>query len=125
MQHPELQHWLNGPNGDIDSWLNQGLKIGLEYLQLETGIVSKIVDDQYVIRAVRCNLGDIFSPGDHFDLSDTYCAEVVKTNKTVTYIQVGAIPKMVIHPVYKAMQLETYIGSALHDQNGRLCPHEL
>ena len=65
-------------------------------------------------------MGDIFAVGDRFDLSDTYCAAVAKENKTITYIQVGEIPEMVIHPVYKAVQLESYIGSPIHNNNGKV-----
>jgi GAF domain len=72
------------------------------------------------MRQVTSNMGDIFSAGDRFDLCDTYCAAVAKEDKTVTYIQVGIIPEMIIHPVYKAVQLESYIGSPIHDRNGKV-----
>ncbi len=98
----------------------EGLKIGLDILKLETGIISEVNGSDYTIRQVTSKMGDIFSVGDNFDLCETYCAAVVKEGKTITYIQVGIILKMIIHPVYKAVQLESYIGAPIHDHNARV-----
>ena len=98
----------------------EGVKIGLNILDLETGIISEVKGANYTIHQVTSSLGDIFTAGDRFDLSDTYCAAVVEKDKTVTYIQVGIIPEMVIHPVYKAVQLESYIGSPIHNSDGKV-----
>jgi len=124
MSKQPLQQWLNTPNDqasqNINNWMLEGIKIGMGMLNIETGIISKIDGTDYIIRQVSSTMGDIFSPGDKFELCDTYCAAVSKQDKTVTYIQVGAIPEMLIHPVYKAVQLESYIGSPIHDRSGNV-----
>ncbi len=125
MPDAQLQQWLNQTPSthtpeDIDAWLLQGLQTGCKLLNLETGIVSRIEGDEYIIRQTWSSLGDIFSPGDAFELNNTYCEAVARRNKTVTYIQVGAIPEMRLHPVYVAVQLESYIGCPLLDPQGKV-----
>jgi len=124
MTNQRLQQWLDTSiekhSPDIKNWMLEGIKIGLDILDLETGIISEVNGADYTIQQVASNLGDIFTAGDRFDLSDTYCAAVVEKDKTITYIQVGIIPEMVIHPVYKAVQLESYIGSPIHDSDGKV-----
>ena len=94
------------------------LKIDLYLLKPDRGIISESNGSYYTIRQVTSKMGYLFSVGDNFDLCDTYCATVVKEDKTISYIQVGIIPKMIIHPVYNAIQLESYIGAPIHDHNG-------
>lgn len=117
MQNEKLQNWLKTTPVNINDWLNEGLRLGVDAFNMHTGIVSEIHDQRYVIKAVFSKLGDVFEPGQEFALSDTYCAAVGKTHKTITYKQVGAVPSMVLHPVYVAVQLESYIGTPLYDQN--------
>jgi len=124
MTNPRLQQWLDTPieniTPDINNWMLEGLKAGLDALDLETGIFSEINGTDYTIRQVNSKMGEIFSAGDKFELCDTYCAAVAKEDKTVTYIQVGIIPEMILHPVYVAVQLESYIGSPIHDNDGKV-----
>ena len=124
MANKRIQLWLDTSidknASNLNDWMLEGLKIGLDTLDLETGIISKINGADYTIQQVTSHLGDIFSAGDRFDLCDTYCAAVANEDKTITYIQVGIIPEMILHPVYKAVQLESYIGSPIHDNNGKV-----
>lgn len=124
MSNKDIQKWLDTPiqktSSDINNWMLEGLKTGLDIFKLETGIISEVKGSDYIIRQVISKMGDIFSVGDSFDLRDTYCAAVVKEDKTITYIQVGIIPEMILHPVYKAIQLESYIGAPIHDNSGRV-----
>lgn len=116
MTDAQLEQWLAQDPDNIDQWLLDGLRIGCELLDLETGIVSQIKGQDYIIHQTHSRLGDIFSPGDAFELENTYCEAVSKGHKTITYIQVGAIPEMRLHPVYVAVQLESYIGSPIFDK---------
>ena len=125
MNHEKFQHWLlNSPEktnpDNINQWMLQGLSLGLEALNLETGIISSIKNRDYVIQHVASTLGDIFHSGDQFELNNTYCEAVTRQNKTITYIQVGTIPEMRLHPVYVAVQLESYIGSPILDPQGQV-----
>ena len=55
-----------------------------------------------------------------FELKNTYCDAVARKQNTVTYIHVGSIPSMLLHPVYTAVQLESYIGTPLFDNRGQV-----
>ena len=113
----KLALWLSSKPSDIDQWLVDGLKAGCEYLGMSTGIVSQISHKQYVIQAVYSTLGDVFTPGISFELQNTYCDAVVREHKPVTYIHVGSIPSMLLHPVYTSVQLESYIGVPLENMD--------
>ncbi len=117
MHNDQLEHWLKTAPENIDDWLEEGLRIGVEAFNMHMGIVSDIQGDRYIIKAVYSKLGDIFTPGQEFELSNTYCAAVSHSHRTITYKQVGAIPSMILHPVYVAVQLESYIGTPLYDLN--------
>ena len=117
MSIEEISNWLKQSPENIDDWLQTGLKLGCDYLGMETGIVSHISDDKYTIEAVYSVMGDIFTPGMEFELSNTYCEAVVKNNEVITYLQVGNIPEMILHPVYVAVQLESYIGLPICNNN--------
>lgn len=81
-------------------------------LGTDFGIISLIVNRDYEILAVESKL-DFIKAGDHFEIQNTYCNQVLETNDTVMYAQVGTIKSMVRHPIYTAMQLEVYIGEPL------------
>ncbi|HEY9052197.1 MAG TPA: GAF domain-containing protein [Gammaproteobacteria bacterium] len=117
MHNDQLENWFNAKPDNINDWLNEGLRIGVDVFNMHTGIVSEIHSQSYLIKAVYSKLGEVFTPGQEFELANTYCAAVSKTHKTITYKQVGAIPTMILHPVYVAVQLESYIGTPLYDKN--------
>lgn len=114
-----LAHWLDSTADDIETWLIEGLKAGCEQFGMKTGIISKVVNNSYIIRAVYSTMGDIFSAGMEFELQNTYCAAVIHQQDFVSYLQVGMIPTMVLHPVYVAVQLESYMGVPLYN-NGKV-----
>jgi hypothetical protein len=115
-----LESWLNSEPSDIDEWLVDGLKAGCEYFSMPTGIVSRVEGENYIIRAVYSTLGDIFVPGMRYELKSTYCDAVMRSHKTVTYIHVGSIASMLLHPVYTSVQLESYIGAPLPGKGGAI-----
>ena len=82
-------------------------------LGTDFAIISKITGWDYEVLAVESKL-DAVNQGDHFVTKDTYCNEVVETDSTVAYDHVGAMQSMVMHPIYTAMQLESYLGVPLH-----------
>lgn len=89
------------------------LKAGIDIFQMETGIVSHIIDDKdYIVKDVISPL-DVFGPGDVFELEGTYCREVHKTEKVIGFPQVGLIEEMKGHPVYQNLKLESYISAPI------------
>lgn len=119
MLSKSLSNWLNSTTDNVDSWMLEGLKAGCEQFDMKTGIISKVIDNRYIIRAVYSDMGDIFSAGMEFELQNTYCESVIKSQDFVSYLQVGKIPTMVLHPVYVAVQLESYLGTPLYN-NGQI-----
>lgn len=110
-----LALWMDSSADDIESWLMDGLKAGCEQFDMKTGIISKVVDNRYIIRAVYSTMGDIFSAGMEFALQNTYCKAVIHNEDFVSYLHVGRIPTMILHPVYVAVQLESYMGVPLYN----------
>ncbi|MGP1373501.1 MAG: GAF domain-containing protein, partial [Almyronema sp.] len=88
------------------------LTTGGAILQMPTGIISQVVDQTYIIRAVQSEL-TFLQPGLEFLLAETYCAAVVRQKRTVTYQHVGAQREMQSHPVYQNLRLEAYLGAPI------------
>lgn len=95
-----------------DQLLATNDKIGMQ-----TAIVSHINRNDYEVEVLACDIGFI-EEGQHFDLSGTYCSEVIRSNGLVMYEHVGSIESMRLHPVYLALQLESYIGMPLQSPDG-------
>jgi len=56
-------------------------------LRTDFAIISFINNQDYEVLAVESKL-DFIKPGDHFEIENTYCNQVLETNDTVTYAQV-------------------------------------
>lgn len=88
------------------------LQEGLSRFGLDIGIVSHIEDNIYVVSYCR-STDDPIPPGTEFELSDTYCTDVVLTDKTRYYKDVALISEMLKHPCYLNTQLRAYIGTPI------------
>lgn len=84
-----------------------------QQLKTDFGIISFINGEDYQVLEVSSDFHTI-QPGDHFVTKDTYCNQVVNSDKPVIYEKVGKIRALILHPIYRAMQLEAYIGVPLH-----------
>lgn len=106
-----LQSVMSDSGLDSDERLTALLERGCETLDLDIGIVSNIVGDDYIVEAVYAP-GTELSVGDVFDLEATYCEEVVASDRVCSFddaIDAGKED----HPAYEAFQLEAYIGVPL------------
>ncbi len=98
---------------DFSALINEYLKTGIDIFNMETGIVSEITDETYTI----C---DVISPfpalekSMQFALNDTYCREVVKTQRTLGIPEVGKLDALRCHPVYQNLNLEAYLSSPIY-----------
>ena len=97
---------------DFDVLFADCLETGCEILGLETGIISQIINQTYLIRSVKSHL-DALAPGLEFALQNTYCATVAKDKQTINYRHVGEIASLQSHPVYQSLKLESYIGTPI------------
>ena len=93
----------------------QILQMGCQRFELDIGILSKITDDSYEVVAVEMNQ-DVtikISPGDIFDLSQTYCEQTILTNKPICIFQAGNNKTWQNHPCYINNQIEGYLGTTV------------
>ena len=96
----------------ISAELMDILSKGSNKFGLNIGIISNIVDDNY--RVFVCNdKSSNIKPGDEFELTHSYCSDVVKEGKTKYYEDVADISEMLKHPCYLNTQLRAYIGTPL------------
>ena len=88
------------------------LATGREIFDLTTGMISKVEDDKYLIRAIDTSELDL-QAGDERALASTYCSAVVETGGTISYDRVGEMPGMGAHPLYEELGIESYIGTPI------------
>lgn len=100
---------MNSPDS-LKERLKGILETGRQYFNMEAAIVSKVTDENYEIVKGITRL-PFFKDGDVFKLSETYCSEVIRTQSTIYYNQVGLIGTMRMHPAYHSLHLESYIGT--------------
>jgi|GEM_PF-1445315 len=92
--------------------LAQALRLGLDHLGLDNGIVSHIEGDRYlVVRQVSPARSGI-EDGAMFHTSQTYCSLALETGDALA---IGQMSKSIYsdQPCYGAFQFETYIGAPL------------
>ncbi|MEO0617188.1 MAG: PAS domain-containing protein [Pseudomonadota bacterium] len=89
----------------------QLLSIGLRYLELDIGIISRVTDGTYVVEHV-VDRNEQLERGTTFILGDTYCTNVVGRGDVVA-IDHAARSEIAGHPCYENFALETYIGVAI------------
>ncbi len=100
------------PPDRVKDGLKDILETGRQYFNMEAAIVSKVTDENYKI-VIGITRLPFFKDGDVFKLSDTYCSEVIRTQSTICYNQVGLIGTMKLHPAYHSLHLESYIGTPI------------
>lgn len=86
------------------------LDIGLNELNLELGIISKVVNNKYTV--IHTNNPDLL--GQEFDLGVTYCGITLSlVSNGIFAVKHFAVSDYLRHPAYKAFKLETYIGAPI------------
>lgn len=116
MSNDAFDKWLHQAPDNHQQWMLDGLKLGLETLGMENAIISEIKNRDYLIKQAISKLGNAFSPGDDFELSNTYCEAVIRQHKTIHFINAGNLAEMRLHPVYQSLQMEAYIGTPIINQ---------
>jgi class 3 adenylate cyclase/CheY-like chemotaxis protein len=112
-------HRLNTTNHqDFEDVFHDYLHTGLEIFDLSTGIISQIEGELYTIYAVVSDVPTLLA-NQQFSLSSTYCEQVVRQQKTVSYTNFGELEEMRNHPAYCNLGLESYIGTPIW-VNGKL-----
>lgn len=102
--------------------LHAALAAGLEMLELDIGIISKVEGDAYTVEHV-ISPGNTIKPGDRFSFKRMYCELTYRENGVVAIERAGT-SKYKAHACYKDFKLESYIGVPLvvaGKNRGTLC----
>jgi PAS domain S-box-containing protein len=87
------------------------LVMGCQYFDMETGILSHVQDDQFIVRDVYSTTG-IPQPGNILPLGQTYCQETLQSKGALSIAHAGS-DKWATHPCYLNTKTEAYLGSAI------------
>ncbi len=87
------------------------LAFGCKQFSLDLGVLSHIQDETYKVVIARLPNHRLVQ-GIQVDLASTYCANVIKINKPLCILKALDTP-WAEHPCYRALQLETYFGTAV------------
>ena len=106
-------HRLNTTHYDsLKELFRDYLKTGCSIFQCKTGIISRVQAQTCTIYAVQ-SATESLSINQKFDLEDTFCAEVVKTKKTIAYNNISADSKLRHHSFSQNLQLECYLSTPI------------
>jgi diguanylate cyclase (GGDEF)-like protein len=89
------------------------LRLGLDRFQLDIGIIARIRDLRYEIRAAVAPPGVELNPGDVFPLGNTYCSLAVNADGPIGFERAGH-STFASHPAYGVFRLEAYLGLPLY-----------
>lgn len=87
------------------------LAVGIEVFDLQLGIVSEIINDQYIVR-YAISPDNSLEAGTVFLLKNTYCVHTLNANKSTSFHHAGE-SHINQHPCYQGFGLESYIGAPL------------
>ena len=108
----QLHRLATTPYRSFDALLADYLATGAEVLRLPNGIVCRIQDDTYTIRAA-VSPGDAIEPGASFPLGDTPCAEVVGEKRTICSHDIPSDPARFDHPAFTRFEIQAYISTPI------------
>lgn len=118
-QTRKLSHILSDVNnvncrrfGNKQEMLQAYLDVGAKHFDFEFAVVTRLDGKKFIVEAAISPESEIY-PGATFDVSATYCHRVFSEKRTVMYSHVGDDPRMVNHPNYQRLKLESYIGTPL------------
>ncbi|HEX9923452.1 MAG TPA: ATP-binding protein, partial [Anaerolineae bacterium] len=99
------------PEQEVDQQFKMALEAGAILLDLDSGIISQIEDDNYTV--IHCYApSDPLQPGQTFELGQTYCDLTFKADQVIGIDHAGQ-SEYSGHPCYRALQLEAYLGVPL------------
>jgi PAS domain S-box-containing protein len=92
------------------------LRAGCHVLHLPVGIISEIEGDTYRILSTSTEMENL-AVGTELHLDDTYCGEIVRRKKTVSYTKIGETPRLRDNHMYQQHKLESFIGAPIFVNN--------
>lgn len=93
---------------DFEQCIHELLLLGRQQLDLEMGVLSCIKGDRYDALFVQLP-NETTLKGLACNLSQTYCREVVQSQKSLSVLKASA-SKWRDHPCYSSLKIESYLG---------------
>ncbi len=81
-------------------------------LFMETGVVSRIVNDRYEIIAV-ISQNQVFVEGESYNFHNTICSQMFDCGATIAIADSSSLPKTTPHPLYLPRTMKAYIGTPI------------
>lgn len=113
----QLHQITSSINKSIDEKIQQLLILGSQLYQLPLAIISEIKGPEYKVLYAHSPNNEI-SPGDIFDVDNTYCTHTLASDKPLAFHHAGE-SSIRNHPCYKGFGLESYIGVPLYVDDKR------
>jgi PAS domain S-box-containing protein len=100
----------------FEDQLREGLKIASQYLDLPTGVLSRVRNNKYrILDFYTEGESTTLKKGLEFDLSETYCDLTLQHDNHLAISNFGD-SEFSDHPCYQQFGLESYISSAYYVQ---------
>ncbi|MEM7207916.1 MAG: GAF domain-containing protein [Pseudomonadota bacterium] len=112
----ELQQLNESKAATFEDAVDQCLPVTKTLLGLDCAILSRVDSatggggQTYTVEHLH-SVDDLILRGDAFPLSNTFCADVIVSGKTVHYHDTALSPDLCAHPAYQALPLESYVGT--------------
>lgn len=94
----------------FETQIEQLLKMGLERFNLDIAILSKIDNNQYVVKHCVVPKDVELTSGVEFGFDTTYCHITCLADGPIALEHIGKHDQYASHPAYEAFGLESYIG---------------
>lgn len=115
----KLYEITNSYDLGFETQVKELLKMGLERFNLDIGILSKIDNNQYVVKYCVAPEDVELISGSNFDFDTTYCHITCSEDAPTALEYIGEHDQYASHPAYEAFGLESYIGMPIK-LNGKL-----
>ncbi|MFD1586128.1 PAS domain S-box protein [Halorientalis brevis] len=113
----QFYHTSTRADVDFEEKVERLLASGREFLDFDVGILSEIDGDDYHVRHVSDETGNI-GVGDTYSLADTYCEVTLQQTQPLGFAS-ASDADLTSHPCYREFELESYLGVPVH-VNGEL-----
>ncbi|NVK56707.1 MAG: response regulator [Alteromonadaceae bacterium] len=97
----------------FDKKVKHLLSLGLQVLDAELGVVSRVVNGFYTVVFVTPNTFDL-QAGRRYELPSTLCSVTIENNETTSFFSAES-PTGIKHLNVENLQEETYIGAPLYN----------
>jgi PAS domain S-box-containing protein len=95
----------------LENKIQDLLQLGKNIFNLPLALISEIQEEDY--RVIYCDTpNQEISPGDQFELGNTYCCHTLQADHPTAFHQAGK-SEIKEHPCYHAFGLESYMGVPL------------